>query len=145
MTSERETGGWWRGREARIATHRGEAERLVKALHGARLSGDLAAMCALFADCGRFEIAGASADKPIAISAHGLGEFRPWLAMMVKIYRLDDYRLESLVVEWPKVVVHWHVDVRSKVTGVTTRTELVDLLEIRDERIVAYREFFVPR
>jgi len=126
-------------------TERLAAERMVRELHSARIGGDLAAMCRLFADNGRFEIAGASADKPIAIRANGLTEFRPWLAMMTKVFRLSDYALLSLVVEWPRASAHWRVNIYSKVTGVTVPTELVDLIELRDGRIQTYSEFFVPR
>ena len=75
-------------------------------------------MCRVFADAGRFEILGASADKPIAIRAQTLAEFRPWLAMMVKVFRLNNYQLLSLMVEWPRAVAHWRADIYSKVTGV---------------------------
>jgi ketosteroid isomerase-like protein len=102
-------------------------------------------MCRLFADDGRFEIAGASADKPIAIRAKNLAEFRPWLAMMPKVFRLTDYHLISLVVEWPRASAHWRVNIFSKVTGATVPTELVDLIELRNDRIETYSEFFVPR
>jgi len=125
-------------------TERAAAERLIRELHAARVRGDLAALCGLFADDGRFEIRGASADKPIAITAAGLAQFRPWLSMMVKVFRLSDYALLSLVVEWPRAVAHWRVDIYSKVTGVTVATELVDLVELREDRIVSYSEFFVP-
>ncbi|GAC1308699.1 MAG: hypothetical protein NVSMB10_15160 [Steroidobacteraceae bacterium] len=126
-------------------TDRAHVERLIVALHAARMGGDLATMCSLFADDGRFEIAGASADKPIAIRAVGLAAFRPWLAMMTKIFRLRDYALLSLVVEWPRAAVHWRADIHSKVTGITVATQLVDLVEIRGEQIQTYNEFFVPR
>ncbi len=121
------------------------AERMIKQLHAARLGGDLPGLCRLFADQGRFEIVGASADKPIAIRARSLAEFRPWLAMMVKVFKLSDYNLLSLVVEWPRATAHWRVDIYSKVTGVTIPTELVDLLELSDDRILTYTEFFAPR
>jgi len=126
-------------------TERAAAERMVRELHAARVAGDLAGMCRLFADDGRFEIAGASADKPIAIRAKNLAEFRPWLAMMTKVFRLTDYHLISLVVEWPRASAHWRVNIFSKVTGATVPTELVDLLELRNDRIESYSEFFVPR
>ncbi len=126
-------------------TERAAAERMVRDLHAARVGGDLAGMCRLFADHGRFEIAGASADKPIAIRADGIAEFRPWLAMMTKVFRLSDYTLISLVVEWPRASAHWRVNIYSKVTGVTVPTELVDLIEVRDDKIQTYSEFFVPR
>jgi ketosteroid isomerase-like protein len=126
-------------------TERGVAERIVRDLHAARVAGDLAGMCRLFAQSGRFEIAGASADKPIAIRAQSLVEFRPWLAMMTKVFRISDYHLISLVVEMPRAAAHWRVNIFSKVTGVTVATELVDLIEVQDDRIQSYSEFFVPR
>jgi hypothetical protein len=65
--------------------------------------------------------------------------------MMVKVFRLSNYGLDSLVVEWPRAAARWRVDIYSKVTGVTVATELVDLVEIGANRIHSYCEFFVPR
>jgi len=121
------------------------AQRMVEKLHAARVAGDLAGMCRLFADTGRFEILGASADKPIAIQAVDLAGFKPWLAMMVKVFKINNYATLALVVEWPRVTAHWRADIHSKITGVTVPTEFVDLFEFRDDRIVGYNEFFVPR
>ena len=126
-------------------SERAVAERLIQQLHAARVGGDLAALCRLFAEEGRFEIAGASADKPVAIRAEGLAAFRPWLAMLLKVFRLSDYTLLSLIVEGPRAAAHWRANIYSKVTGITVATELVDLVELKDERIVSYNEFFVPR
>ena len=65
--------------------------------------------------------------------------------MMVKVFRLNDYTLLSLVVEWPRATAHWRADIYSKVTGVTIPTELVDLVELSEDRILSYTEFFAPR
>jgi ketosteroid isomerase-like protein len=124
---------------------RAVAERMVRQVHTARVGGDLPALCRLFADHGRYEIVGASADKPIAIRTTSIAELRPWLAMMVKVFRLSDYSLLSLVVEWPRATAHWRTDIYSKVTGVTVPTELIDLLELSEDRILSYTEFFAPR
>jgi ketosteroid isomerase-like protein len=121
------------------------AQRIVEKLHAARVAGDLAAMCRLFADSGRFEILGASADKPIAIQAVDLAGFKPWLAMLVKVFKINNYAILSLVVEWPRATAHWRADIYSKVTGITVRTELVDILEVSEQRILSYTEFFAPR
>jgi ketosteroid isomerase-like protein len=126
-------------------TERAVAERMVQQVHAARVGGDLTALCGLFADQGRYEIVGASADKPIAIRTSSIAELRPWLAMMVKVFRLSDYCLLSLVVEWPRATAHWRTDIYSKVTGVTVPTELIDLLELSEDRILSYTEFFAPR
>jgi len=126
-------------------TERSALEQIVRELHQARLAGNLAGMCRLFAEHGHFEIAGASADKPISIRADSIASFRPWLAMMTKVFRLSGYELCSLIVDPPRLAAHWRVDILSKVTGATVPTELVDLIEIDAQRIVSYREFFVPR
>ena len=130
--------------ESKVA-ERVVAERMIRQLHAARVGGDLAGLCRCFAEQGQFEIVGASADKPIAIRANGLAEFKPWLSMMVKVFRLTEYSLLSLVVEWPRATAHWRADIYSKVTGVTVSTELVDLVELSEDRILSYTEFFAPR
>jgi ketosteroid isomerase-like protein len=121
------------------------AEQIIGDLHSARVAGDLAAMCRLYADRGDFRIAGASADKPIAIDAHDLASFRPWLSMLVKVFRITNYQLLSFVFEGTRATAHWRADIHSKITGITVPTELVDLVEFDGERIVSYCEFFVPR
>ena len=121
------------------------AQRLIEQLHAARVAGDLSGMCRVFANHGRFEILGASADKSIAIRANGVAEFRPWLSMMVKVFRITQYELLSLTVEWPRAVAHWRADIYSKVTGVTVPTELVDVAQLNEDSIQAYTEFFAPR
>lgn len=126
-------------------TERVVAERIIRELHAARTAGDLAAMCRLFAAKGHFRIAGASADKPISISASDLVGFRPWLSMLVKMFRVTNYQLLSLVYEGSRATAHWRADIYSKVTGITVRTELVDILEVSEDRILSYTEFFAPR
>ena len=121
------------------------AERLIQQLHAARVAGDLTGMCRAFADDGRFEILGASADKSIAIRANNLAEFRPWLAMLVKVFRISNYQLLSLTVEWPRAAAHWRADIYSKVTGVTVPTELADIVQLTEDCILTYTEFFAPR
>ncbi len=118
---------------------------MIQQLHAARVGGDLAGICRVFAADGKFEILGASADKSIAIRAKDLAEFRPWLAMMVKVFRVSNYHLLALMVEWPRASAHWRADIYSKVTGVTVPTELVDVVELDEEHIVTYTEFFAPR
>jgi hypothetical protein len=120
-------------------------ERLIQQLHAARVAGDLAGMCRVLADDGRFEILGASADKSIAIRANSLVEFRSWLAMMVKVFRISNYQLLSLTVESPRATAHWRADIFSKVTGATIPTELVDIVQYNEDSIVTYTEFFAPR
>jgi ketosteroid isomerase-like protein len=126
-------------------SNRMEVERLIGELHGARVRGDLAGMCRTFREDGQFRIAGASDGKPISIVAPSLREFRQWLTVLVKAFRITDYTLVSLLIEGQHASAHWHARIQSKITGVTVATEFVDLFELADGAIARYTEFFVPR
>ena len=124
---------------------RHEVETRIRELHSARVRGDLAAMCRVFADDAVFNIVGSSNGQRVEIAATGMREFKPWLAMMVKMFRLTEYALLSQVIDAPQAAIHWRVQIHSKITGQVVPTELIDLVEIRASRIVRYTEFFVPR
>jgi len=123
---------------------RAHAERLLRALYGARIDGQLEQLCGLFAATARFRIAGTSDGKPIAMAAQGIDAIRPWLTMLVKTFKLTRYELLSMIIESTSAAVHWRADIHSKITGTKVATELIDLIELRDGRIASYTEFFVP-
>jgi ketosteroid isomerase-like protein len=119
-------------------------ERLLQELYNARLASQLDPLCELFSPDARLRISGSSSGKPIAIAADGIAEIRPWLAMLLKTFRLSHYDLLSKVIDGAAAAVHWRADIHSKITGAVIATELVDLLEVRGGRIASYRELFVP-
>ncbi|OLC46299.1 MAG: hypothetical protein AUH80_06880 [Chloroflexi bacterium 13_1_40CM_4_65_16] len=122
-----------------------EVERLLRELYAARLSGDLEALCRTFAKDSRLDIAGTSYSSPMAIRAAGLGEIRSWLALLVKTFQLSDQEILSMIIDGEAAAVHWRARIRSKITGATVLTELVDVVRVREGRIASYTEFFVPR
>jgi ketosteroid isomerase-like protein len=124
---------------------RHEVERLLRELYAARLGGDLEALCRTFAKDSRLDIAGTSYASPMAIRAAGLGEIRSWLALLVKTFQLSDQEILSMIIDGEAAAVHWRARIRSKITGATVLTELVDVVRVRDGRIASYTEFFVPR
>jgi ketosteroid isomerase-like protein len=125
-------------------SERGEVVRLLEELHAARLEGDLGRLCALFAADAAFRISGTSDGKPIAISASGLEAIRPWLSMLVKMFKMSGYQLRARIIEHDLAAIHWRVEIHSRITGVGSTTELVDLVKVHDGRITSYTEFFVP-
>jgi ketosteroid isomerase-like protein len=126
-------------------TDRRDMEQLLHELHAARIEARLEPLCALFAEDARFRIAGSSDGKPIAIAARGITAIRPWLTTLLKTFKLTDYLLLSRVIEGERAALHWQAAIHSRITGVTVSTELVDLVEVRNGRILSYVEFFVPR
>jgi ketosteroid isomerase-like protein len=126
-------------------TDRDNIDQLLRELHAARIDGQLARMCAVFAEDATFRIAGSSEGKAIALAASGLNEIRPWLAMLVKAFRLTQYEPSPSVIEGERAMIHWRAHIHSKITGSVVPTELVDMVEARNGRISSYFELFVPR
>jgi ketosteroid isomerase-like protein len=127
-----------------LMSDRLKIERLLRELYDSRVRGDLDAVCGAFAHDAAFQIAGAGQVGPILNRSIGIDQFRPLLAVMVKSFKLSDLIILSLMIDGLRAAVHWRVRVYSKLTGATVPTELVDLIEIRNAKVVSYTEFFVP-
>ena len=125
-------------------TPRADFERLLQELHAARIAGESARLCALFAADARLRIVGTGDGKAIAITASGIEDIRSWLTMLVKTFKLSQYEHLSTIIDAERAAVHWRVQIRSRVTGQLVATELVDVIEARDGLIAAHTEFFVP-
>jgi ketosteroid isomerase-like protein len=126
-------------------TDRLEIDRLLRELYAARVRGDLEAVCRIFANDAKFQIAGASHATPVAISSVGIDQFRPLLAVMIKTFKLSEHTILSMIIDGANAAVHWRAKVHSTITGQRVLTELVDIVEIRDGHIASYIEFFAPR
>jgi ketosteroid isomerase-like protein len=126
-------------------TDRLEIDRLLRGLYAARLRGDLDAVCQSFSDDAVFQIAGAGQVSPVSNRAVGVAEFRPLLAVMIKTFKLRDQVILAVLIDGMKAAVHWRAGVYSRITGTMVLTEFVAIVEVRNDRIVSYLEFFAPR
>jgi ketosteroid isomerase-like protein len=126
-------------------TDRARIEGVLADLYAARCNGELGELCALFDAEASFRIAGTSAGKAIAMSARGMMEVRPWLALLIKSFKVADRRILSQVIDDSKAAVHWQANILSRITGVVVATELFDLVEVRGKHIVSYVELFLPQ
>lgn len=121
-----------------------EIDRLIRELYDARVRGDLDGLCKIFSDDAQFRIAGASHTSPITVVAMGIEEIRSWLALMIKTFQLSEAAILSVIIDDTRAAGHWRARIHSRITGSTVATELVDLFQIREGRVVSYTEFFVP-
>jgi ketosteroid isomerase-like protein len=126
-------------------TDRAGMEGVLADLYAARCQGDLASLSSAFDQDAYFRIAGTSAGKPIAMSARGMTEIRPWLALLIKSFKVSDQGTLSILIDGDKAAVHWHAKILSRITGVVVPTEFFDLVEVRGRSIVSYVELFLPR
>ena len=121
-------------------TGRDDIERTLRSAYDARQRGDLDALAAVFAPHARFRMAGSNA-SPIATLVEGAEQYRPLFAGMIKTFEILEQKVVTLLVEGSKAAVQWHARMRSSVTGETVETDLFDLVEIEDGRIVSFFEF----
>jgi ketosteroid isomerase-like protein len=126
-------------------SERQKIDKLLRDMYAARIGADLEALVGLFAPDARFRIAGTGDGKPIAISANGREQIRPWLGLLVKTFRIGNQEIHSMIIEGAGAAVHWEAQIHSKVTGVIVPTEFVDLITAQNGLISSYLEFFVPR
>src|SRR5208337_2889162 len=122
-----------------------DIDGLMREFYAARGRGDLEAVLRPFSADAEFQIASASQDSPVALKANGIKEFRPLLALLIKTFRLGDLTISSMAIDGDRATVHWKANVRSRITGATVPTEMIDIVEIRDGCIVNFNEVFVPR
>jgi ketosteroid isomerase-like protein len=126
-------------------TDRSEIHRLLRELYAARVSSDLDALCRAFSEEATFKIAGISGhDSAIAVTAMGIGDIRQWLSLLIKTFEITDQVILSIVVENDKAAVHWRARIYSRITGIVSFREVVDLVELRNGHVVCYTEFLVP-
>src|SRR5690242_438137 len=117
-----------------------EIDCLLRELYAARLRGDLDGVCRTFSDDAQLRIAGASHGSPITIVASGIVEIRSWLSLMIKTFQISDQAILSIIIEETRAAAHWRAKIHSRITGAVVATELVDLVQVRDGRIMSYTE-----
>jgi ketosteroid isomerase-like protein len=126
-------------------TSRIEVATLLQELYAARMRADLEGVCRLFSADARFEIASASNGNPIAVHSSEPPEFRQLLTLLIRTFRVSDQVILSMIIDGLQAAIHWRANVYSRITGSTVHTEFIDIVETRDNRILSYLEFFVPR
>jgi hypothetical protein len=65
------------------------------------------------------------------------------LALLIKTFSLIDLMVRSMTIDGAIAAVHWRANVHSRITGATVPTELIDIVEVRENCIVNFKEVFV--
>jgi ketosteroid isomerase-like protein len=120
---------------------RAEKERILRELYDARVRGDLVTINRHFSENARFEMAGAPGAGHIAVKTAGAEEFRPFISHMIKIFKMSDLDIRTILIEGDKAAVHWRVKVVSTVTGQEAVTDLCDIVEFKDGRVISFVQF----
>lgn len=123
-------------------TDRAKIKEFLERLYCARLNGDVEAIGALFTADAAFTILGASRGYPVSIVANGAANIRETLALLIRISKIRNYKLLSMIVEGSNAAVHWEATVLSRVIVGPVFTEFVDIIRLSREHIASYTELF---
>ncbi len=63
------------------------------------------------------------------------------MAGLIGAFEFRNHEIVSLIVDGPRAAVHTRVRVRAAGTGEEVTTEMVDLITVRDGKIVSFLEF----
>jgi ketosteroid isomerase-like protein len=120
---------------------RSQFERLLKEVYATRKRGDVDGILRLFSVDAHFQMAGSISASPMPLRTAGVTEFRTVLERLIRTFEWVDQDIMCMLIDGPRAAVHWRGKIRSSVTGETVDTELVDIVEVKDGRIVSFIEF----
>ena len=120
---------------------RSEIERILKEAYAARKRGDIDAILRLFSVDAHFQLAGSISASPIPLRTAGTSQFRTVLERLIRTFEWVDQQIICMLIDGPRAAVHWRGRIRSTVSGETVDTELVDIVEFKDGRIISFVEF----
>lgn len=122
-------------------TDRLQLELCLREFYAARVAGDFEKLCPSFTNDAIFRIEGVSRKMPISVVAVGTDELRPWLGLLIKSFRVENFVTNSFLIDGSRAAVHWRANIRSRITGTMAATEFLDLVEYRDRAICSYLEW----
>jgi ketosteroid isomerase-like protein len=64
------------------------------------------------------------------------------MAGILDSFQLLDHSIENIVIDGERAAVYWRGKFRAKATGQIGETDLVDVIELKDGRIVWMKSFF---
>ena len=111
-------------------------EKVLDAAYAARRNHDIDGVLATFCDDCKFVMGGADG-KPLNKNGQ-----RAALQKLFDDFELQEWREFCRVIEPPRAVVHWRGVFQARKSGQVGETDVLDLFEIRDNKIVSVFSFF---
>ena len=113
----------------------------VQEAYAARVRGDLDGVMRAFAANASFRINAAPAQPNLAYFTQDADALRGALKQLIDTFVFSDLEIVDSVVEGSKLVVRVVFTVQARPTGKTVKTEVLDLFEFKDDKIVALTQF----
>jgi ketosteroid isomerase-like protein len=115
--------------------NRGEVEAFLREAYAVRQRENLDEIAALFHPAACFGVIGGG-------EASGLQQCRSVLSGLLDTFQLLDHSIHRIVIDGDSAAVYWRGKFRGRATGEVGETDLVDVVEFKDGRIVWMKTFF---
>ena len=120
---------------------RAEKERMLRELYAARERDDKAVIGNYIAGLKHFQMMGSRDHSPVAMAVKGQEEIKPFIDQLVNTFTMHDITIINLLIDGDRALVHWRARVTANPTGNMAVTEMADLFEFEDGKIISMREF----
>jgi ketosteroid isomerase-like protein len=115
---------------------------IITAGYAARVRGDLDGVMQAFCDDACFRLNTGPAEPLLSKSVDTRSALRTAMGELIDNFHFSDMKVLDCIVEGQKAAVHSRMTVRAKSTGNVIVTELFDLIELKDGKIVSFTQFF---
>ena len=122
-------------------TSRADIEKAIRSLYAARVKGDLTGTLKDMADDAVFMFNGRGIGHPgMAEPCHGRAAMTSTIKELIDMWRFDDWKERSLLIDGEKAALHWTARVTCVPTNKSDTLEVVDVVTFRDGKIVDFRQ-----
>jgi ketosteroid isomerase-like protein len=122
-------------------TDRAEKERMLHELYAARERDDKVVMSNHIAGLKHFQMMGSRDHSPVAMAVKSQEEIKPFIDQLVTTFTMHDITILNMLIDGDRAMVHWRARVTANPTGNMAVTEMADLFEFENGKIVSMREF----
>jgi len=120
---------------------RDEIESVVRKFYADRTTNDLDRTFETWADNASLDYAGCSSASPFPCHIEGLPAVREACAQVLKTWPWKKVDIQSLIIDGNKAAVHYRLTTGFSPTGEELETDVVDLITLKNGKIVGYVEF----
>ncbi|WP_448953814.1 nuclear transport factor 2 family protein [Labrys neptuniae] len=124
-----------------VMSERAEIEKLVRDAYAHRAAGNIDGIMNCFGADPVFRLAGDEMLGVLTTEVRGREALHQTMLQLVGAWNWSDYRIDSILVDGNRAVVHSHGTMHFVPTGQKFETETLDLLTIADGRISHFLEF----
>ena len=120
---------------------RSEIEKFINNTYEERRNGNIEKLLSCFHPNCRFRIAGSERMGPLSAHIEGRESFRPMLQALIDNWDFAEFQTERLYVDGETVFAHRLGTIRHVPTGIPIVTEILDMITVREGKIVEFVEF----